>query len=137
MLIDVLLSHTLTIFYNSMPWDLQFFDTSTFIKLAINNINPAGYWKIYPIPVLVELAHVKEREHEKHVDQTTKSAKYLKPGTALPRHACVVPTYLSTAPYWYGNLLHVQDVTSHIVSSLVRPFKYCDVSSRIRLKSTG
>ena len=108
--------------------------TSTFFNLAISNINPAGYWKIYPVPVLVELAHVKEREHEKHVDQTAKSAMYLNPGTSLPRHACVVPTYLSTAPYQY--LLHGQDFTSHTISSLVRPFKYCDVSSRIRLKST-
>ena len=108
--------------------------TSTFFNLAISNINPAGYWKIYPVPVLVELAHVKEREHEKHVDQTAKSAMYLNSGTALPRHACVVPSYLSTAQYRY--LLHVQDVTSHTVSSLVRPFKYCDVSSRIHLKST-
>ena len=73
--------------------------TSTFFNLAISNINPAGYWKIYPVPVLVELAHVKEREHEKHVDQTAKSAMYLNPGTSLPQHACVVPAYLSTALY--------------------------------------
>ena len=53
--------------------------TSTFFNLAISNINPAGYWKIYPVPVLVELAHVKEREHEKHVVQTAKSAMYLNP----------------------------------------------------------
>ena len=46
--------------------------TSTFFNLAISNINPAGYWKIYPVPVLVEHAHVKEREHEKHVVQTAK-----------------------------------------------------------------
>ena len=54
-----------------MPWDLQFFDTSTFVNLAISNINPAGYREFYPVLVLRELAHVKEREHEKHVDQTT------------------------------------------------------------------
>ena len=79
-----------------MPWGLQFFDTSTFIKLAISNINPAGYREFYPVPVLGELAHVKEREHEKHVDQTAKSAKYLK---SVPRRGDVVPKYLSTASY--------------------------------------
>ena len=115
-------------------WDLQFFDTSTFVNLAISNINPAGYREFYSIPVLGELAHVKEREHEKHVDQTAKSAMYLNLGTSLPRHACVVPAYLSTAAYQYP--LHVQDVTSHTISSLVRPLKYCDASSQIRLKST-
>ena len=73
--------------------------TSTFFNLAISNINPAGYWKIYPVPVLVEHAHVKEREHEKHVVQTAKSAMYLNPGTSVPRHACVVRVYLSTAAY--------------------------------------
>ena len=61
--------------------------TSTFFNLAISNINPAGYWKIYPVPVLVELAHVKEREHEKRVDKPPKSAKYLSSGTTIPRHA--------------------------------------------------
>ena len=125
--------HTLTNSHNSMPWDLQFFDNSTFVNLAISNINPASYREFYLVPVLVELAHVKEREHEKHVDQTAKSAMYLSSGTALPRHACVVPACMSTAPYQY--LLHVQDVTSHTISSLVRPFKYCDVSSR-KVKST-
>ena len=73
--------------------------TSTFFNLAISNINPAGYWKIYPVPVLVELAHVKEREHEKRVVQTAKSAMYLNPGTLVPRHAPVVRAYPSTAPY--------------------------------------
>ena len=73
--------------------------TSTFFNLAISNINPAGYWKIYPVPVLVEHAHVKEREHEKHVVQTAKSAMYLNPGTSVPRHAPVVRAYPSTAAY--------------------------------------
>ena len=98
-LINVLLSHTLTNSLNSMSWDLQFFDTSTFVNLAISNINPAGYWKIYPVPVLVEHAHVKEREHEKHVDQTAKSTKYLNFGTVVPRRGDVVPSYLGTASY--------------------------------------
>ena len=129
-LINVLLSHTLT----NSQLNVLGPSTSTFFNLAISNINPAGYWKIYPVPVLVEHAHVKEREHEKHVVQTAKSAMYLNPGTSLPRHACVVPAYLSTALYRY--LPHEQDVTSHTVSSLVRPLKYCDASSRIRLKST-
>ena len=105
-----------------MSWDLQFFDTSTFVNLAISNINPAGYWKIYPVPVLVEHAHVKEREHEKHVDQTAKSAMYLNPGTSVPRHALVVRAYPSIAAYQYP--LHVQEVSSRPISSLVRPLKY-------------
>ena len=130
-LIDVLISHTLPNSLNSMPWDLAL---QSFFNLAISFMNPAGYWKCYPVPVLVEHAHVKEREHEKHVVQTAKSAMYLNPGTSLPRHACVVPAYLSTAAYKYP--LHVQDVSSHAISSLVRPLKYCDASSRIRLKST-
>ena len=82
-----LLSHTLTNSHNSIPWDLQFFDTSTFVNLAINNINPAGYREFYPVPVLGELAHVKEREHKKCVDKPSKSAKYLRSGTRVPRHA--------------------------------------------------
>ena len=97
-------------------------------------MNPAGYWKFYPVPVLVEHAHVKEREHEKHVVQTAKSAMYLNPGTAVPRPGCVVPAYLSTAPYQYP--AHVHGNSSHAISSLVRPLKYCDASSQIRLKCT-
>ena len=73
--------------------------TSAFFNLAISFMNPAGYWKFYPVPVLVEHAHVKEREHEKHVVQTAKSAMYLNPGTSVPRHASVVRAYLSTALY--------------------------------------
>ena len=114
-----------------MPWDLAL---QSFFNLAISFMNPAGYWKFYPVPVLVEHAHVKEREHEKHVVQTAKSAKYLNPGTAVPRPGCVVPAYLSTAPYQYP--AHVQGNSSHAISSLVRPLKYCDASSRIRLKCT-
>ena len=56
----------------------------------------AGYRKSYRVPVLVELAHVKERDHEKHVLQATKFAKYLLVGTEVPRsgHACThVPGY--------------------------------------------
>ena len=79
-----------------MPWDLAL---QSFFNLAISFMNPAGYWKFYPVPVLVEHAHVKEREHEKHVVQTAKSAMYLNPGTPVPRHACVVRAYLSTAAY--------------------------------------
>ena len=86
-----------------MPWDLHFFNTSTFVNLAISNINPAGYREFYPVPVLVELAHVKEREHEKHVDQTAKSTKYLSSGTVVPRRGDVVPKYLSTAYASTGN----------------------------------
>ena len=37
----------------------------------------AGYRKNYRVPVLVELAHVKEREHDKHVVHAAKFAKYL------------------------------------------------------------
>ena len=105
-----------------MPWDLQFFNTSTFVNLAISNINLAGYREFYPVPILVELAHVKEREHEKHVVQTAKSAMYLNPGTSVPRHAPVVRAYPSTAAYQYP--LHVQEVSSRPISSLVRPLKY-------------
>ena len=95
-LIDVLISHTLPNSLNSMPWDLAL---QSVFNLAISFMNPAGYWKFYPVPVLVEHAHVKEREHEKHVVQTAKSAKYLNPGTSVPRHAPVVRAYLSTALY--------------------------------------
>ena len=57
----------------------------------------AGYRKSYRVPVLVELAHVKERDNEKHVLQAAKFAKYLLVGTAVPRsgHACThVTEYL-------------------------------------------
>ena len=37
----------------------------------------AGYRKYYRVPVLVELAHVKEREDDKHVFHAAKFAKYL------------------------------------------------------------
>ena len=37
----------------------------------------AGYRKSYQVPVLAELAHVKEREHDKHVVHAAKFAKYL------------------------------------------------------------
>ena len=92
-LIDVLISHTLPNSLSSMSWDLAL---QPFFNLAISFMNPAGYWKFYPVPVLVEHAHVKEREHEKHVVQTAKSAMYLNPGTSVPRHAPVVlldPTF--------------------------------------------
>ena len=95
-LIDVLISHTLPNSLNSMPWDLAL---QSFFNLAISFMNPAGYWKFYPVPVLVEHAHVKEREHEKHVVQTAKSAMYLNPGTSVPQHAPVVRAYPSTAAY--------------------------------------
>ena len=102
-----------------MPWDLAL---QSFFNLAISFMNPAGYWKFYPVPVLVEHAHVKEREHEKHVVQTAKSAMCLNPGTEVPRR--------TKYP------LHVQDVSSRPISSLVRPLKYCDASSQIRLNET-
>ena len=130
-LIDVLISHILSHSLNSMPWDLAL---QSFFNLAISFMNPAGYWKFYPVPVLVEHAHVKEREHEKHVVQTAKSAMYLNPGTSVPQHAPVVRAYPSTAAFQYP--LHVQEVSSRPISSLVRPLKYCDTSSRIRLKCT-
>ena len=82
-LIDVLISHTLPNSLNSMPWDLAL---QPFFNLAISFMNPAGYWKCYPVPVLVEHAHVKEREHEKHVVQTAKIRKVPKSwysGTAV------------------------------------------------------
>ena len=60
--------------------------TSTFFNLAISNINPASYRELYPVAVLVELAHVKEREHEKRVDKPPKSAKYLRFGTCVQQH---------------------------------------------------
>ena len=101
-----------------MPWDLHFFNTSTFVNLAISNINPAGYREFYPVLVLGELAHVKEREHEKHVDQTAKSAKYQLVGTRVPRRGDVVPKYLSTASYWYLHI--VQVFPSHIVVLNIR-----------------
>ena len=61
----------------------------------------AGYRKSYRVPVLVELAHVKERDHEKHVLQAEKFAKYLLVGTAVPRSGHAAPMYLSTALYLY------------------------------------
>ena len=79
-----------------MPWDLAL---QSFFNLAISFMNPAGYWKFYPVPVLVEHAHVKEREHEKRVDQTAKSAMYLSSGTAVLWRSDVVPKYLSTTSY--------------------------------------
>ena len=73
MLIDVLLSHTLTIFYNSLPWDLAIFNTSTLHQSCDQQHQSGRLSKILPSPTVI---------------------------------------------------------------SLVRPFTYCDASSRFNLKST-
>ena len=93
--------HTLSQFSTThCPGTLQSSTLQPFINLAISNINQAGYRKSYRVPVLAELANVKEREHDKHVVQAAKFVKYLYFSTALPRrgHACTQVSEYCTVP---------------------------------------